>query len=122
MYEVSKNCRWLDSNSGTLVLEATVLPLTLALGLWCLRLVISVIAFYSDDPSLNLTVVYSFFFTQKCCLKRTKIHLTKRGWDFPFLKNSIYFYIFTQVIYLKEYEGKITQRYCESSSGKKFSF
>ena len=46
-------------------------------------LVVSVLAFYSDDPSLNPTEVYNF--SVKLLLKRTKIN-TKEAGVGPFFK------------------------------------
>ena len=49
------------------------------------HLVVSVLASYSDDPSLNPAEAYSFFC--KYCLKRTKIN-KKEAVVGPFLKKA----------------------------------
>ena len=48
--------------------------------------VVSVLAFYSDDPSLNSAEVYSFYSVN--CLKRTKIK-QKEAEDGTFLKKNL---------------------------------
>ena len=48
---------------------------------------VSVLAFYSDDPSLNPAEVYNF--SVKLLLKRTKINKEEAGVG-PFFKKKIY--------------------------------
>ena len=50
--------------------------------------VVSLLAFYSDDPSSNLAEVYSFYSVN--CLKRTKINKKRPGMDQFFKKRLNY--------------------------------